>query len=157
SNVVESISFDGGTYKGYALGSSSYAISTDDSGTTRSGTAGQDLIAADSTSGVTLDGQGGNDLLFGNAGNDTLIGGAGADLLTGGGGVDTFSFAAGASQLTISPGSGAGGTISGFDVITDFAVGAGGDRISYSGASVSTATGTTNSSLFLHTNAAITS
>jgi hypothetical protein len=67
------------------------------------------------------------DTINGGGGNDTIIGGTGADTLTGGTGADTFRFAAGDS-----------GTISGtvFDVITDFAVGTGGDLLDLVGTPV---------------------
>ena len=70
---------------------------------------------ADSLTGGT-----GADTLIGGAGNDTLAGAAGADTLTGGTGADTFVMTA--QTLTIG-GSGTAGTISGYDVITDFAAG----------------------------------
>ncbi|HEY9834907.1 MAG TPA: cadherin-like domain-containing protein, partial [Stenomitos sp.] len=78
----------------------------------------------------TLNGAGENDLLNGGAGNDTLNGGSGndilqggigADTMTGGTGTDSFYMAPGDSVLTIG-GSGNSGTISGFDVITDFSL-----------------------------------
>ena len=76
----------------------------------------------------TLNGGQGDDILFGNAGADTLNGGAGFDILIGGAGADNLTGGAGNDQFVIlsgdSPavigGSGNNGTISGFDVITDF-------------------------------------
>ncbi|WP_105419992.1 DUF5801 repeats-in-toxin domain-containing protein [Neorhizobium sp. T25_27] len=69
----------------------------------------------------TLTGTSGTNTLIGGAGNDTLMGGAGADTLTGNTGADTFKFASGASAVSIG-GSGNGGSISGYDVVTDFNV-----------------------------------
>ena len=154
NNVVETISFDNATYKGYSLGSGTYTIGTDE-GSTRDGTSGNDLIVAEAE-GSVLDAGAGNDILLGNAGDDTLDGGANADLLVGGAGTDNFSFSAGDSQLSIG-GSGTSGTISGYDVIADFTPGSGGDRIVFSGAAISAIAATNNSSLFLHTGFAITS
>jgi Ca2+-binding RTX toxin-like protein len=54
--------------------------------------------------GATLNGNGGNDRLYGGVGNDVLIGGAGNDVVTGGLGSDVFQFA----------------IHQGHDVITDF-------------------------------------
>ncbi len=68
------------------------------------------------------------DNISGKAGNDTLEGSAGADTLIGGTGMDTFVFAAGDSVLTLG-GTGDAGTIAGFDTITDFTLGIGGDTI----------------------------
>jgi Ca2+-binding RTX toxin-like protein len=51
-----------------------------------------------------------------------IVGGKGADLLRGGGGYDSFYFALGDSQPVIG-GTGLAGTITGFDVITDFNTG----------------------------------
>jgi Ca2+-binding RTX toxin-like protein len=67
------------------------------------------------TNGVSINGEAGNDNLWGSnggdtidggAGNDSIFGGAGDDTLTGGTGSDTFQFTATAAS----------------DVITDFAV-----------------------------------
>ncbi len=116
------------------------------------------------TSGTTLNGNGGNDVLFGNIGADILNGGVGADRLRGGGGADTFGFATGASVLSIT-GSGMAGAISGYDVISDFAPGlttSASERITFSGAAV-VANGTANpvdgisSSLQLNTGSAVAS
>ena len=77
----------------------------------------------------TIDGGTGNDLLHGDAGNDTLVGGAGNDVLYGGVGSDTLTGGADADTFawTLSdrgtPGSAP------IDTITDFANGAGGDRL----------------------------
>ncbi|MCK1575097.1 VCBS domain-containing protein [Bradyrhizobium sp. 174] len=61
----------------------------------------------------------GDDTLTGGFGNDTLTGGAGADRMTGGGGIDTFIVDSTQSLGTVG-GSGDVGTISGYDIITDF-------------------------------------
>ncbi len=87
-----------------------------------------DTITGEFTSGGTLIGRGGNDILEGRFGNDIIEGDSGADTLTGGNGSDRFVY------RNVSD---AG------DVITDFSVGAGGDvlviadliaTIGYSGA-----------------------
>ncbi|WP_456784475.1 cadherin domain-containing protein [Bradyrhizobium sp. USDA 4516] len=62
----------------------------------------------------------GDDTITGGSGADSITGGAGADTMTGGGGADTFVISSGQS-LGIVGGSGDAGTISGYDVITDFA------------------------------------
>ena len=50
---------------------------------------------------ITLDGRGGNDVLEGGNGNDTLIGGAGADGLFGGGGIDTADYSGAATSVFV--------------------------------------------------------
>jgi VCBS repeat-containing protein len=95
------------------------------------GTAGNDTLAGTS----------GNDVLFGGSGADTLTGGAGADTLTGGAGTDTFVFNAGGTALNVG-GAGDSGTINGYDVITDFALGATADKIDTVGTAVPVAAGT---------------
>ncbi len=75
-----------------------------------------------SSSNDTLTGGSGADAINGGAGSDTITGGGGGDTLTGGGAanvIDTFVIGSGDSTLTIG-GSGNNGTISGYDVITDF-------------------------------------
>ncbi|MGX5844399.1 beta strand repeat-containing protein, partial [Mesorhizobium sp. ArgA1] len=69
----------------------------------------------------TLTGGSGNDTIDGGAGTgaDTITGGGGADTLTGGGGADTFIINSGQS-LAIVGGSGNAGTVTGYDVVTDF-------------------------------------
>jgi Ca2+-binding RTX toxin-like protein len=60
--------------------------------TEASGTSGNDIITADTTSPWLINGLDGNDSLTGNAGNDTLNGGVGSDTLLGGDGVDVAVF-----------------------------------------------------------------
>jgi Ca2+-binding RTX toxin-like protein len=74
----------------------------------------------------TITGGAGNDNISGGAGADVITGGAGADTLSGGAGVDTFVFNSGNSRGIVG-GSGDAGTITGYDVITDFSANAGGD------------------------------
>ncbi len=68
---------------------------------------------------VDLTGTSGSDTLGGGTNNDTFTGGAGADTITTGAGNDTIVENAGASAVTLGN-SGNTGTISGYDVITDF-------------------------------------
>ena len=117
---VGGLQFDGGaSYDGYSLGSDPYFLSND-GGSSRNGTSGNDILSGDGAAN-TISGGDGNDLLFGNAGSDTLnsgsgndllVGGSGNDFMTGGPGNDTFVFAKG----------------SGHDTVADFAPGQ--DRIS---------------------------
>lgn len=117
----------GGTFKGYALGTGNYTISSYKS-TTYRGTTGNDVVVGDDTDQIldgSTSGNGGqgNDLLFGNGGNDILIGGVGTDLLVGGTGRDVFVFTAGDS----------GQSTGNIDVIADYLKGLGtGDLIDYS-------------------------
>ena len=84
---VGGLRFDGGaSYDGYSLGSDLYFLSND-GGSSRNGTSGNDVLSGDGYPN-TLSGGAGNDLLFGNAGSDTLDGGSGNDLLVGGTGND---------------------------------------------------------------------
>ncbi|TPK41514.1 type I secretion C-terminal target domain-containing protein [Mesorhizobium sp. B2-5-4] len=98
----------------------------------------------------TLNGAGGNDLLIGGSGNDilngsdgndTLVGGAGADTMTGGIGNDIFVIGAGDSTPAIG-GSGNAGTISGYDIITDFVAGT--DKLTLPGGLVAATAGNVN-------------
>ena len=86
------------------------------------------ISAATAASGVTitLSGQTEGFTITGSANNDTITGGRGADTITGGAGVDRFVFNSGSSPGTVG-GSGDAGTITGYDVITDFSPNAGGD------------------------------
>ncbi|WP_348641936.1 DUF5801 repeats-in-toxin domain-containing protein [Mesorhizobium sp. B2-6-1] len=103
---------------GTATDTATATVSRDTSGSL-DGTANADILIATSASGETINGGGGNDILVGGAGADTLTGGTGADTMMGGGGADTFVIAS-----VNSPGTTGGilnsGTITGFDVITDF-------------------------------------
>jgi hypothetical protein len=67
----------------------------------------------------SITGGAGNDTITGGAGNDTITGGAGADSLTGGLGADTFIIST-AQSLGTTGGTGNAGTVTGYDVITDF-------------------------------------
>ncbi|CAN5700012.1 hypothetical protein BH10PSE6_BH10PSE6_06360 [soil metagenome] len=74
--------------------------------------------------GLDIQGLSGNDTIIGSSQADTLAGNGGVDTLTGGGGADLFRFnVATATALTFG-GSGTSGTVSGYEVITDFAPGA---------------------------------
>ena len=120
---------------------------------------------ASGTDTITVNGTGGADTIIGSTVNDTLNGGSGADSITGGTGADTMSggsasdtffFAAGDAALTIG-GSAMAGTVSGYDVITDFAAGAtaaASEKIDFATSSQVAGNGTTNgnnSALQLHT------
>jgi Ca2+-binding RTX toxin-like protein len=104
SEIVETVSFDSGSYGGYdfyladdegdELFRGTYVLSTDDSGELTAA-ADVDTILIDdnvtsSQGNTTLTGNTGDDMLFGNGGNDTLNGGAGVDLLVGGSGNDIY-------------------------------------------------------------------
>ncbi|WP_210246362.1 type I secretion C-terminal target domain-containing protein [Mesorhizobium sp. WSM4303] len=109
-------------------------------GVTYAGTADAESMQG-TANGDTLNGSGGNDILQGFAGNDTLTGGAGADTMTGGIGADTFVIGAGDSTPVIG-GSGNAGTISGYDIITDFVAGT--DKLSLPGTLVAATAGNVN-------------
>ncbi len=118
-------------------------LSNQSEGFTINGSSGNDTIAGGS----------GKDTILGGDGNDTVTGGKGADILTGGAGSDIFKFAAGDSTISLG-GSKMAGTISGYDVVTDFKPGSTqglSDRIAYTNASVSTSVGGNDSDLQLHT------
>ncbi len=121
--------------------------------------AGVTINLSNQTEGFTITGNSGADTIIGGSGNDTIIGGPGADTLTGGPGSDTFNFAAGDSVLTIG-GSGTSGTISGYDVITDYVAAttaAASEKLGFTGAAIvaNGITNGTNSSLLLHTGFAV--
>ncbi|MBA1142952.1 beta strand repeat-containing protein, partial [Mesorhizobium neociceri] len=89
----------------------------------------------------TMQGTANGDTLNGNGGNDILQGFAGADTMTGGAGADTFVIGAGDSTPVIG-GSGNAGTISGYDIITDFVAGT--DKLSLPGTLVAATGGNVN-------------
>ncbi|ODT80474.1 MAG: hypothetical protein ABS76_16195 [Pelagibacterium sp. SCN 64-44] len=136
---------------------------------TISGNAGDDIIygvqGSDTLNGGngndTLYGQSGNDTLNGGAGSDILVGGTGADTMTGGAGVDTFIIRSGDAATSVARGGtwwdsdgfrDNNGTISGYDVITDFTIGE--DRLILNGtpyvAANANAVNGTNSSLTIN-------
>jgi hypothetical protein len=76
------------------------------------GTTGNDIIINAAVGTASLSGGLGNDILIGNTGSDTFSGGTGTD-------VDVFVIGASQSAVTVS-GTGTGGSISTYDIITDF-------------------------------------
>ena len=120
SDNVGGLLFDGGaSYDGYSFGRDLYFLSND-GGSTRNGTSGNDILSGAGNVN-SLSGGDGNDLLFGNGGNDTLNGGSGNDLLVGGTGNDILTGGPGADVFVFAKGSG-------MDTVNDFAPGQ--DRIS---------------------------
>jgi hypothetical protein len=73
---------------------------------------------------TTLNGSTGSDTITGFTAAETFTGDDGADTITGGTGLDTFVIAAGDTVITIG-GAGDEGTVTGFDVINDAAIGTG--------------------------------
>ena len=118
------MSFNGGNFAGYSLGTGPYTIN--------STTGGNDIVAGTSGNDNLNGGSGGNDLIFAGAGNDTvdggngddlLVGGTGNDTLFGGGGNDTYLFALNDGIDTINENGGSNGG-AGTDQITIMANGA---------------------------------
>jgi len=66
------------------------------------GTAGNDVFAATTTSRWSLTGLAGNDSLTGNSSDDVLAGGSGADTLDGASGIDLADYGASAAAVTVS-------------------------------------------------------
>jgi hypothetical protein len=85
------------------------------------GGGGIDSLTAGGGADVILGG-GGADSISGGAGADLIIGGVGGDSISGGSGADTFRMAVGDASPTVA-GTGAAGTITGFDKISDYALG----------------------------------
>jgi Ca2+-binding RTX toxin-like protein len=140
TGVVETLSFSGGaTYGGYSLGSGSYTLSIDDSGT-RAAAVGVNTILGGSSNADTMTGDTGNDLIFGGGGADTISGGNGTNLLVGDAGNDGITGGTGSDWLiggagtdTLTGGTGADyfvflATTDGTDTIADFTT-AQGDKI----------------------------
>jgi RTX calcium-binding nonapeptide repeat (4 copies) len=95
-------------------------IDRSQTGTMLTGTGFGEILIGRDGSNNTINANEGNDVLIGGTGNDTLSGGAGDDMMTEGVGVDTFIINSSQSPGTVG-GSGDAGTISSYDVITDFA------------------------------------
>ena len=137
-------------------------LGTNDNGDTIDGSATtNDQVIYGFAGNDTLTGGSGNDWLGGGVGADALtggdgvdvfVGGAGADTMTGDAGSDTFVIASGDSTLSIG-GSGNGGTISGFDIITDFDPAS--DKIDFGITPVTASLSTTTNSLLTIANQTI--
>ncbi len=83
---------------------------------------GPTLNLSNQTEAFNITGSTGVDTITGGSGNDTITGGLGADMMTGGSGADRFVINTSQSLGTLG-GSGNSGTITGYDVITDFTTG----------------------------------
>jgi trimeric autotransporter adhesin len=77
----------------------------------------------------TINGGAGSDTITGNAGNDTIDAGANNDVITGGLGNDTITTGTGSDRVVIAADTGLTGAVTFTDVVLDFTVGAGGDKI----------------------------
>ena len=115
-----SFTYTGSTTSPAASDTGDVTVDRSQTGTTLTGTGFGEILIGRNGTNNTINANEGNDVLIGGTGNDTLNGGAGADTMTGGGGIDTFIINSAASPATVG-GSGDAGTISGYDVITDFA------------------------------------
>ncbi|BCG75767.1 hypothetical protein MesoLj113a_69250 [Mesorhizobium sp. 113-1-2] len=123
---------NGGNYQARNVSFSFFSHDPGDPGITVNG---------DATQADQIYGTSGIDHLSGGGGNDIIVGRGGNDFLTGGGGNDTFVIGTGDSTPVIG-GSGNAGTISGYDIITDFATVA--DKLSLPGTLVAATTGNVN-------------
>ena len=97
-------------------------------GSTLTGTDFGEILIGRNGINNTINANAGDDVLIGGTGNDTLNGGTGADIMTGGAGADTFIIASGNSPATAG-GSGDAGTLTGYDLITDWGTGGTADRL----------------------------
>ena len=79
----------------------------------------ENVDASGSSGVVNLNGSSGVNVLKGGSANDTITGGAGSDTLTGNAGADTFVINSANSPAVIG-GAGNAGTVTGYDVVTDF-------------------------------------
>jgi len=85
------------------------------------GGAGIDSLTSGGGADLVIGG-GGVDTISAGGGADLIIGGAGGDIISGGTGADTFRMAVGDASPTVA-GTGAAGTVTGFDKISDYALG----------------------------------
>ena len=98
---------------------------------------GINMALATGTTGYKITNTGGGATLVGSINDDTLTGGVAADTLTGGAGSDRFIINGGSSLATLGA-SGDAGTVSGYDVITDFNTAV--DLLNLQGASIGPST-----------------
>ncbi|TGU94005.1 type I secretion C-terminal target domain-containing protein [Mesorhizobium sp. M00.F.Ca.ET.151.01.1.1] len=100
-------------------------------------------LSSSSTLSINVEtaGTGGNFTLTGTAGNDVIAASTHTDTMTGGAGADTFVIGSGESTPVIG-GSGNAGTITGYDIITDFVAGT--DKLTLPGSLVAATAGNVN-------------
>jgi Ca2+-binding RTX toxin-like protein len=112
-NLAAGATFDasGFTFASWTAGTDRFSLAGSTGTETITGSSERDFIGGDV----------GNYSLNGGANNDTITGGNGADTLTGGSGTDQFNYQITETALTINGATGTVGTISGFDVISDYA------------------------------------
>ncbi len=93
------------------------------------GSGNNNMFADDEVTGVRMEGNAGDDDLFGSDHADTIIGGAGNDVIYGGEGSDVLAGGAGADRFIFYAGD--SGEVSGtvFDSILDYTAGTGGDTL----------------------------
>lgn len=123
-----------------AVAAASGDLITAASAVTAEGTDVPDTInLATFTRGLTINGFEGDDIIYGTNGNDVINGGDDNDTIYGRGGTDTMSGGAGSDNFVFAAAS--TGTISGsvYDIVTDYTVGAGGDKLDLAGAAAAAA------------------